>query len=183
MQTIHLTDESLYDGRQLRPRFIYETTGVLGNALLSFIGPCEVTADHMADLEDVRACAWIRSERMLHFIVEIFDISLLAAVGLQRLFVDHLRQTFEEYDITTLTRRGDDLYDGLYKLSVSIAAPAGTSCVIHTGINISSANTPVPTRGLADYGIDPRDFTEKTTAAFLEEFHSMQRACCKVKEL
>lgn len=177
MQTLHLNDTILYDGSQLRPRWIYETTGLLGNALVSFIGPCNVTT-HMLDLEDVRAKAWIKSERMLHFIIELFDVSLIAAVGIQRLFIDQLRQ-----GITGSVRTGNDLYDGSYKLSVSIAAPAHNSCLIHVGINISSANTPVPTKGLADYGMDPLALRDKVIPAFTEEFLSMQRACFKVKEL
>lgn len=181
MQTLHLNDDILYDGSQLRPRWIYETTGLLGNALVSFVGPCEVTS-HMLDLEDMRAKAWIKSERMLHFIAEIFDIPVIAAVGVQRLFIDQLRQVLAHFDVKA-ERKGNDLYDGLYKLSVSIAAPARSSCLIHVGVNISSKNTPVPTKGLADYALSPVAFREKVIPAFIEEFLSMQRACFKVKEL
>lgn len=183
MHYIQLEDSRTYTGADLRPRFIYETTGVVGNAILSFIGPCRVEAAHMVDLEDVRAQAWIYSRSMLHFLVECFDVSLLAAVGLQRLLIDHLGQTLAARGVTGIARRGDDLYDGMYKLSVSIAAPATTSCLIHVGINIESADTPVPTRGLSDYTIAPLAFAQDVAHAFIDEFVSMQRACYKVKEL
>ena len=156
----YVTDCIPYDGVALRPRFIYETTGLLGDAIVAFSGPCAVGQAHMVDLEDVRAQAWIKSESMLHFLIESFDVSLLAAVGLQRLLMDLMRQQLASLGVDGIVRRGDDLYDGLYKLSVSIAAPAKTSCLIHAGINISSAGTPVPTKGLADYGIAPQAFAE-----------------------
>lgn len=183
MQTATFDEELGYDGSALRPRFIYEKTGILGNALVSFIGPCDVGEAHMVDLEDVRKSAWIKSEGMLHLLLEIFDCSLLAAVGVQRLLVDHLRQALEGLGVPGLRRAGDDLYDGIYKLTVSIAAPATTSCLIHVGLNISSRNTPVPTRGLDDYGISALDVIDRLVPAFIAEFLSMQRACYKVREL
>jgi hypothetical protein len=54
------------------------------------------------------------------------------------------------------------------------------SALIHAGINISSRNTPVPTRGLADYGIEPRAFAEEILAAYAAECESAWRARCKV---
>jgi hypothetical protein len=120
---------------------------------------------------------------MLHVLLELFDCSLLAAVGVQRLFIDHLRQALEGLGVAGLRRAGDDLYDGIYKLSVSIAAPATTSCLIHVGLNISSRNTPVPTRGLDDYGVSAREVIDCAVPAFTAEFLSMQNACYKVREL
>ena len=77
-------------------------------------------------------------------------------------------------------RDGADLYDGSHKLTVSVASVSPVSALIHAGINISSHNTPVPTRGLADYGIEAREFAEDLLAAYSEECASAYRSRCKV---
>lgn len=80
-----------------------------------------------------------------------------------------------------IARQGSDLYDGKYKLTVSIASVSAVSALIHAGINVSSRNTPVPTRGLADYGIEPRAFAEEILAGYAAECEGLLRARCKVR--
>lgn len=183
LQTHVLDKSETYDGSQLRPRYIYETTGLLGDAMLVFCGPCHVDLSHLVDLEDVRRAAPIKSNNMIHVLLELFHVPLIAGIAIQRLLVDHAKQAFEDLGVNTVSRHGDDLFDGLYKLSVSIAAPSILSTLIHFGINISSQGTPIPTRGLEDYNISPDTLIERMTQSFSREYSSIQRASYKVKEL
>ena len=83
-----------------------------------------------------------------------------------------------------LIRRGDDIYDEDAKLSVSIATLSGISTLIHTGINISSHNTPVKTKGLiSDYNLDPTAFSKEVLGAFKNELESSWLARCKVRSV
>src|SRR3989338_5334717 len=82
-----------------------------------------------------------------------------------------------------LKRIGNDLYDCDRKLSVGIAAPSTVSCCIHFGINIDSEGTPVPTRGLADYHIDPQPFADELMKRYVEEEASLKIARCKVRAI
>jgi hypothetical protein len=64
---------------------------------------------------------------------------------------------------------------------VSIASVSPVSALIHAGINISSRSTPVPTRGLADYGIEPAAFAKEVLAGYSAECEGLLRARCKVR--
>ena len=57
-----------------------------------------------------------------------------------------------------LERRGDDLYVGNRKLSISVATCTPVSTLIHFAVNVTTAGTPVPTVGLADLGVEPAAF-------------------------
>ncbi|MGD9580006.1 MAG: DUF366 family protein, partial [Vampirovibrionia bacterium] len=59
--------EIIYDGTQLSPHWIYNEFGLLGDAIVAFIGECEVNLDHMVDLQDVKENAPIYSKKMLSF--------------------------------------------------------------------------------------------------------------------
>ena len=78
-------------------------------------------------------------------------------------------------------RKGDDIYDDMYKLSVSIATSSPVSCLIHMGINISSKNTPLPTKGLEDYQLNPQAIAIGSMNRYREELRSMQHARSKVR--
>ena len=52
---------------------------------------------------------------------------------------------------------------------------------MHIGINISSKNTPVPTKGLADYGLDVMPLAQKALQKFQDEFSIIERARTKVR--
>jgi hypothetical protein len=85
-----------------------------------------------------------------------------------------------------ITRRGDDLYlqrdDGDEgKLSVSIATISPTSTLIHTGFNILTEGTPVPTVGLAELRIDIPSFAEALGERYRSELHDIWLARCKVR--
>ncbi|MFH1829818.1 MAG: DUF366 family protein [Pseudomonadota bacterium] len=182
MQNTWIDKQITYDGTQLRSRWIQDQTGVEGDAIAAFIGPADVPIENMVDLEDVARNAPIFSKNMLHFIVEHFNCELPLAIARQRILTsiatDELNAEIGNYSIKRL---GDDIYDGEYKLSVSIATFSPVSSLIHFALNIISDETPVPTKGLADYGIEPRSFADKITKRFCEEIKSMEKARHKVR--
>jgi len=136
----------------------------------------------MVDLEDVLAEDHIYSEDMLHFIIEHFDMDLEKTVTRQRLFIAVIKETLDARGIRGVTREGDDLFRGQDKLSVSIATLSPVSSMIHTGLNISSHNTPVSTVSLQDLGIeDYLDFGTEVAEAYASEVASIKAARCKVR--
>jgi hypothetical protein len=180
----YLPQSMAYDGAQLRSQFILETTGHMGDAIVAFCGPADVTAAHMVDQEDIQTASWIKSRHMLHFIVEFFHMPLQEGVARQRLVMAIMQSVLQEMrPESRVVRSGDDLYDGDHKLTVSIAAASPQSTCIHAGINIDSRDTPVQTRGLDDYKIVPAPFALRTMQLFSRECHEIQLAICKVKPI
>jgi len=173
--------EIAYTGSELRSHFIYDQFDLLGDALVSFCGPCEVSLEHMVDLEDVKSNSPIYSEKMLHFLGEFYDLSLAATVFLQRLLMSLILEEFHKNGFYSIFRDGDDLYEDDAKISVSIATLSPSSTLIHVGINISSKNTPVKTKSLSDFKIDPAGFSKKILGAFKKEFETSLQATCKVR--
>jgi hypothetical protein len=184
-----------YDGSQLKPLFAYENFGVLGDSIVSWIGPCDVQFDHMVDLEDKIVNAKICSDEMLHFIIEVFNDSLLSAVSLQRLFAAIVRdQIFflaqkskNKLSPMNLTREGDDLYfiknQKKYKLSISIASKSSISVQIHFALNTLNTGTPVPTSSLNDFKINSEVLAKNVLKFFTQEFNTIIEATKKVKPL
>lgn len=171
-----------YDGSQLVPHWIFKNFNLMGDALVAFVGACDVRLEKMVDLVDVRDQKPIFSEKMLHFIGEFFGPSLNETILLQRLFVSLVQQELIfRAKPTMIIRSGNDLYDGDAKLSVSIATASPVSTLIHYGINISSHGTPVKTRGLADYGIDPLLLEKTLLETFKHEYVSWREARTKVR--
>lgn len=149
--------EIAYSGEELASHWIYKTFGILGNALVSFIGEANVSLDHMVDLEDVQKKAHIYSPKMLHFLGEFFIDSLDEGILLQHLFVMQIQESLFQRGIKNLNRRGNDLYFDRRKLSVSIATKSLVSVLIHFGINVETDGTPVPTAGLKELGVSPEE--------------------------
>ena len=169
MNYLVVKDTIRYEGSQLQSLFTYKNYGVMGDSVLVFRGPCRVGREEMVDMEDVRAEDWIFSEDMLHFIIEHFELDLEKTIVRQRLLIAMIKEKLEEYDISGLRRQGDDLYLGDRKLSVSISTLSPVSTLIHTGLNISSANTPIPTVSLRDLGVpDFLTFGEQVAAAYCQ---------------
>src|SRR5262249_25609063 len=71
-----IRERTNYDGSQLQSLFAYRQWGILGPSCVAFRGACEVSFDHMVDLEDLRAESAIRGSDMVHFIAEVFDRDL-----------------------------------------------------------------------------------------------------------
>lgn len=173
-----------YDGRQLASLWGFRNFGLQGDSIICFRGGCQVDLSEMVDLADVRDNAPIYSEDMLHFIIEHFDMDLEKTVVRQRLFIAIIKEILENKKGVTLTRRGDDLYQEGRKLSVSIATASPVSTMIHTGLNISSKNTPVPTIGLTDLGWSSNEalpLGQSIAEAYAKETNSIRLARCKVR--
>ncbi|MBU0506612.1 MAG: DUF366 family protein [bacterium] len=180
---VYFSEDTLtYDGTQLRSHFAYDTFNVLGDSIVAFIGPCDVKKEHLVDLEDVHQNQFIYSENMLHFIVEHFNDDLNLMIAKQRLLISLIIQEMNDtVENLNVKRQGDDIYDDTLKLSVSIATSSPVSCLIHTGINISSKNTPVPAVGLDDYKINAHALATGVLNRYRAEMDSMEKARCKVK--
>ena len=182
MVTKFIEERIDYTGEQLRSHWIYERFGIPGDAMVSFIGRCDVEFDEMVDLEDVLARSPIRSERMLHFIVEHFDVDLERAILRQRLLMAIILEILNRSVGSLLFRReGDDIFSDDAKLSVSIATCSPVSTLIHVGLNITTENTPVKTAGLVDYGIDPKTLARSIMKAYSDEIKGMTSARVKVR--
>lgn len=192
-----------YNGQQLRSNWIRENFNIKKDAIVAFIGSAYVK-EHLVDLEDINNGEHIFSQAMLHFIVEHQDNDLEKAVCRQRLMICIIKEVilslchcegktrsnllsnenrllrFARNDIR-ITRKGDDLYIKGRKLSVSIATKSSSSTLIHTGLNISSKNTPVKAIGLKDLKINPKKLAIEVMESYTKEIEDIYKATKKVK--
>ena len=186
MKSLYIDTELTYDGTQLRSLYAYMEYGLLGDSLVSWIGPCCVDPVHMIDGEDIRAHSEICGSRMIHFILEKFDVQLATAVAYQRLMgcltIDLLRQLSpKENMVKELKRCGDDIYLDDSKLNISIATQSPISSLVHFAINVTREGTPVKVLSLEDLEVSPREFADGFMKAVCVEVKSIQRATQKVK--
>jgi hypothetical protein len=190
MKSLFLENEFLYDGSQLRSLFAYLDYKIQGDSVVSWIGPCNVTLEHMVDGEDLLAGEKIAGDKMVHFVIEVFNMSLVGAVALQRLFAaiclglleDQLAlKSFGRTQELKLRREGDDIYFGDGKMSISIATVSPVSSLIHFAINIVNDGTPVKTASLNDVSYEPRLFAKNAMAKLSEEYVSILNATTKVR--
>ncbi|MBI3540603.1 MAG: DUF366 family protein, partial [Deltaproteobacteria bacterium] len=145
-------------------------------------GSCDVPIEKMVDQVDVKENKPIFSEEMLHFVGEFFDLDLEKTILLGRLLVSLSQQEINfRNPKARVIRGGNDLYDMDAKLSVSIATASPVSTLLHFGINISSQGTPVKTKGLADYEIDPNSFASALLESFKNEYQTFKEARSKVR--
>ncbi|MFH1604552.1 MAG: DUF366 family protein [Pseudomonadota bacterium] len=182
LQLKFVEETIVYTGEQLHSLWAYRAFGLEGDSAVAFCGACGVTPEHMRDLEDLKAGSRIVSDHMLHFIIEHFGCDLQTAAWRQWVFMARMAEELNGLlGEPRIRRTASDLYDGERKLTVSIASVSPVSGLIHAGINISSRNTPVPARGLEDYGISARDFGRMMLEAYAQECAGIKRACCKVR--
>ncbi|UCD85666.1 MAG: DUF366 family protein [Deltaproteobacteria bacterium] len=182
MQSRFIDKQIDYNGEQLRSHWAYENFDLLGDSIVSFRGQCGVQLEEMVDLVDRKNNERIYSEDMLHFILEFFHLDLEKAICQQRLLIAILKdELLLRYPEAQIIRRGDDLFDGEKKLTVSIATLSPVSALIHLGININSQNTPVKTAGLDDYNIQPRELARSIMEKFCQEMEGISEARCKVR--
>jgi hypothetical protein len=171
-----------YDGSQLKPHWIFQTFGLLGDSAVAFCGGCDVPIEKMVDLTDVRDDKPIFSKSMLHFVGEFFGADLTRTILMQRLLVSLAQQELIfRIQKPAIVRGGNDLYDDGAKLSVSIATASPVSTLLHFGINIVSEGTPVKTKGLADYKIEPSSFARALLESFRDEMKTVAEARAKVR--
>ncbi|MDD3364368.1 MAG: DUF366 family protein [Syntrophomonas sp.] len=181
IKTLVLEDQIKYDGTQLQPHWIYRNFGILGDAVVAFIGEVDVALDNMVDLTDVKEKEFIYSPLMLNFIVEHFTTDLELAIYRQRMLIVAVKEELEQYEIE-VQRVGDDLYINRGKLSVSIATSSVVSTLIHIGLNIETEGTPVKTAGLKEIGInDISAFANNVMLSYKRELERIYEARCKVR--
>jgi hypothetical protein len=182
MKTLFIDDEIKYIGSQLVPHWIYKNFKMQGDAIVAFIGECEVKLTEMVDIEDVINDEPIYSKFMLSFISEQFGVNLVEGVLRQRLLITIIKELLEEKGVFVL-RNGDDLMIDGRKLSVSIATKSITSVLIHTGLNIISEGAPVKASGLkSELGIeDIKGFALEVMRRYSEEIEDIVLATTKVR--
>ena len=182
MKTKFIDEEIKYIGSQLAPHWIYKNYNIQGDAIVAFIGECEVKLSEMVDIEDVINNEPIYSKCMLSFISEQFGIDLIEGVFRQRLLICIIKELLEEKGVFVV-RKGDDLMINNRKLSVSIATKSITSILIHTGLNILSEGAPVAASGLkSELGIDDiKDFALEVMKRYSEEINDIILASTKVR--
>ncbi len=177
-----LKDAIDYTGEQLRSHYALDSLGLPGDSIVGFVGKCDVKLKEMVDLEDLKAGKSIFSESMLHFIVEHFDTNLENAILKQHLLISIIKDLLNEnVKGGGFKKDGTDIYDGEAKVTISVATLSPVSTLIHAGINVSSTNTPVKTKGLTDYKIDPLEFANQVLDRYSKEIDKVQVAKCKIK--
>jgi len=185
MKSKFLEQEICYTGKELAPHWIYKNFNIHGDAIVSFIGECEVKLTEMVDISDVLSNSPIYSKKMVHFIVEHFNIPLIEGVLRQRLLVniagEVIMSNLQNQD--KIVRSGDDLFYNNGKLSVSIAGKSINSVLIHLGINIDSAGAPVHAAGLeSDMNIkNHEEIAKQIMLNYCKEYDEIINASCKVR--
>ncbi|MCC6138340.1 MAG: DUF366 family protein [Bdellovibrionaceae bacterium] len=179
----HFDDNSIpYTGSELAPLRNYIKYGLLGDSVLAWIGPCRVELSEMVDGEDVRASSTIASDKMLHFVMEIFDVPLTTGVLLQRLFADMVITELKALSPkSTFVRSGDDIFWDAKKLNISIATRSINSVLIHVGINVENNGTPIPTCALSDFNVNAKSFALKIMETLKAEWQDILDATHKVR--
>ena len=184
MQTKFIDKNIKYEGFQLSPHWIYKNFKIQGDAIVAFIGECDVKLAEMVDIEDVINNEPIFSDKMLSFIEENFHSTLNEAIYRQRLLAGIVKDLIkEQFPEAKVTRDGDDVYLNDKKLTVSIATKSITSTLIHFGINIDPTHAPVKAAGLeTDLGIkDIKDFALKLMERYKSEVEDIDFAASKVR--
>src|SRR5574344_741681 len=110
MQTKFIEKETKYTGNELAPHWIYKTQKIQGDAIVAFIGECEVKLSEMVDIEDVINNEPIYSKSMLSFIIENFNVDLVEGVFRQRLLITTMKEILESDYGVRVIRNGDDLF-------------------------------------------------------------------------
>ena len=182
MKTLFIDNEIKYEGWQLCPHWIYKNFKLQGDAIVAFVGECEVKLTEMVDIEDVINNEPIYSKLMLSFISEQFNVGLVEGVFRQRLLICKIKEALEKRGFV-VTRDGDDLFFDDKKLTVSIATKAATSILIHTGVNIISEGAPIKASGLqSDMKIsDIKDLAQEIMVQYSEEIDDIVMASTKVR--
>ena len=184
METLFIDKEIKYTGKELAPHWIYKNFNIMGNAIVAFIGECEVNLNHMVDIEDVINNEPIYSKKMLNIIEENFNCSLEEMVYKQRLLVTITKELIEKLSPNIKVKRnGDDLYINDKKLSVSIATKSITSCLIHFGLNINAEEAPVNASELINDAkiTDIENFAKLLLKEYADETKDISLAACKVR--
>ncbi len=196
MKHLKLEDNISYNGSQIDPMWAFKTFGIKDSSIVSWIGPMEIDQNHLVDFEDIGI--EIRGDRMLHFIIEHFDVQP-ADINLcyhrQRIFVMIIKDMLHNLGIKTM-RKGDDLYfekpssngGKKGKLSVSIATCSVSSMKIHFALNLTDKGTPenVETASILEPNgniefADVLNFADEVCSTYINEIKSIKCDITKTK--
>ncbi len=180
-----LTDIDGYDGHLLHQRFAYryfrDKVSPLGN-MIAFRGWMKVEGDAMIDQEDVLKEAFIYAEDAINFLWEIPQLDPFGAVAFQRLLntrMGYILQT--QYNQPAVEMRGDDIYVGEGKASVSITHVKQNAALGHTGINIKAGiKAPPFAYSTALTNIQVENFMQDVVTEFYHLCHSIFIATTKI---
>lgn len=181
MKIVALEHEQEYDGTQLCSAFVERHAPGDGERMLLFEGLADVPVEHLVDTEDAEAERPIYSPRMAHVIVAHPDMALDRAVLAQRLLGRLAADWIGAHSGQHVTVRGDDLYLGASKLSVSVATRASRGSLIHFGVNVDTEGTPLPTAGLRELRLPAREFLRALGRLYADELASAAHAERKVR--
>jgi len=180
-KTLYINKLINYTGKELEPHWIYRNFDILGDAVIAFCGETNVPQSFMLDQTDILDKAYIYSPLMLNFIIEHFDNDLNLALYRQRLFLIGIKDELEQLGIPVV-RRVEALYANNRKLTVSVASSSNVSTLVHTGINIETAGTPVKTAGLTELGVnDIQSFAENVMLRYQVELEQIYDARCRIR--
>jgi len=183
LKSLFVEKTMIYTGEELSSHWIYRNFGILGDAIVTFIGEVNVARDKMIDLSESIDQSYIYSPSMLNFIIEHFDHDLNLAIYRQRLLIVCIMEELQQLGIS-VTRRGDNLFVHRDKLSISIATATTVSTLIHVGLNINTEGTPVETIGLVQLGVaDIRAIGENIMMRYTREIEQIFDARCKVRSV
>lgn len=183
MERLFVDNMVLYTGEELSSHWIYRKFGILGDAIVAFVGEVNVARDKMIDLSEALDQSYIFSPAMLNFIIEHFDHDLNLAIYRQRLLMVCIMEELQQLGIS-VTRRGDNLFVHRGKLSISIATATTVSTLIHVGLNVNIEGTPVETVGLTQLGVaDIRALGENIMMRYTREIEQIYDARCKVRSV
>jgi hypothetical protein len=182
MKIVLIDQPLIYDGLQLATAFVdSHCPGPACDSLILFEGEANVPREHLVDLEDAEAGDTIYSPWMAHFIIEHREVDLYSGVLAQRLLVRLLGRWLEQRSGQVIDIRGDDLFLGNRKLSVSIATTSPRGILIHTAVNVRTENTPVPAAGLRDLRVPASECLKSVARLYADEMASIAHATTKVR--
>ena len=181
MRIVLLDTPCLYDGLQLSTAFIDRHAPGGGDALVAFEGEADVPVENLVDTEDAEAGAFIRSPLMAHLIVEHRGVVPSEGTWRQRVLVRLAAHWISARCGLAVAVRGDDLFVGDGKLSVSVATGSPRGVLIHLGINVDIEGVPVRAAGLRDLRIPPRELLGAVARAYAAEAESVAHAVSKVR--
>ena len=181
MRIVQLDEPLRYDGLQLSTAFVDSHAPDEDDVAVLFEGEADVPIEHMVDLEDAEAGDCIYSPLMAHWIVEHRDLPLPEAVWRQRLLGRLAADWIAHRAGIAVEVRGDDLFVGEGKLTVSIATRSPRGALIHLGMNVEIDGTPVPTAGLRDLRIPGREVLRAVARLYADEVASARHAVRKVR--
>lgn len=184
MRSLFIKEQIKFTGEQLLSFWAYKNYDLLGDNIVAFIGPCELEEKYIIGIDHWKKKTKIKSELMLHFLVEHFDLDLEKALLKQKLLVCILKDKLNHRLKGDIFQRwGDDIYDEDYKLTISTATRTDVSTKIHLGINIKAKDAPVKAKGLSDYGIDPDDIAQVVMNQYRLDMRRIQERLVKTRKV